>query len=229
MSVRVRPCLNGWQVDVLYRLPNGQRARERRRVRVSSKSAAQRWGENRERHLLVHGPDLPPAKEVPTLEQFASRFMDGYVRANRQKPSGITAKESILQVHLRPSFGATKLDAITTEDVQRLKHSLRDRAPKTINNVLTTLNVLLKTAVEWDVIDRLPCSIRLLPIPRASAGFYDFDEYERLVEAARLDSANAYLVALLGGEAGLRCGEMIGLRWTDVDLTKRQLCIQRSD
>jgi integrase len=34
---------------------------------------------------------------------------------------------------------------------------------------------------------------------------------------------------LLGGDAGLRCGEMIALEWDDVDLGKRQLCIRRSD
>lgn len=34
---------------------------------------------------------------------------------------------------------------------------------------------------------------------------------------------------LLGGEAGLRCREMIALEWRDIDLTKRQLCIQLSD
>jgi integrase len=39
----------------------------------------------------------------------------------------------------------------------------------------------------------------------------------------------AHLVVLLGGEAGLRCGEMIGLEWGDVDLTKRQMCVQRSE
>jgi integrase len=37
------------------------------------------------------------------------------------------------------------------------------------------------------------------------------------------------LIVLLGGEAGLRCGEMIALEWSDIDLTKRQLCVQRSD
>ena len=31
----------------------------------------------------------------------------------------------------------------------------------------------------------MPCTIRLLPIPKGSAGFYDFDEYERLVAAAK--------------------------------------------
>jgi integrase len=178
--------------------------------------------------LLLHGaPQV--RKEAPTLSDFWSRFLDGYARANRQKPSGIAAKETIGRVHLLPTVGQKRLDAITTEVVQQLKRQLTDRAPKTVNNVLTVLNVLLKKAVEWDVIERMPCTIRLLPIPKGSAGFYDFEEYERLVAAAKATERNAYLIVLLGGEAGLRCGEMMALEWGDVDLGKRQVCVQRSD
>jgi integrase len=130
MSVRVKSCEGGkWQVDIRYRLPNGRRARTRHRVRVSSKTAAKRWGEERERNLFQQ---------------------------------------------------------------------------------------------------RMPCTIKLLPVPKSATRFYDFEEYERLVEAARLTDARAHLITLLGGEAGLRCGEMVALEWSDVDLTKRQLCIQRS-
>jgi hypothetical protein len=151
-------------------------------------------GEAREREWY-HEPTHPqPAdiqlKEVPTLQDFWPRFMDGYARANRQKPSGIAAKETIGNVHLIPRFGRKRLNAISTEDVQHLKQHLHDRSAKTVNNVLVVLNVLLKKAVEWDVLDRLPCAIRLLPIPKPSAGFYDFDEYTRLIDAAKaLDRA----------------------------------------
>lgn len=71
--------------------------------------------------------------------------------------------------------------------------------------------------------------MRLLPISKPSVGFYDFDEYERLVDAAKALDSNAYLIVLLGGEAGLRLGEILALKWGDVDLGKRQLCVQRSD
>ena len=165
-------------VDISTRLPSGTRHRERKRLSIASKSAAQRWGQDRERHLLQHGPPQP-AKEVPTLEEFAPRFLDGHARANRQKPSGIAAKETILKVHLVPLLGAKKLDAITSEDVQRLKTRLGAKAPKTVNNVLTVLSVLLKKAVEWQVIERVPCTIRLVPAPRPSVHFYDFAEFER--------------------------------------------------
>ena len=40
------------------------------------------------------------------------------------------------------------------------------KAAKTVNNILTVLNVLLKKAVDWDVIDRMPCAVTLLPCRR---------------------------------------------------------------
>jgi hypothetical protein len=113
------------------------------------------------------------------------RFIDGHARANRQKPSGIATKERVLRVHLVPALGHRKLDAIKSEDVQRLKCALQAKAPKTVNNVLAVLSVLLKKAVEWEVIDRMPCTVTLLPVPKGSAAFYDFDQYERLIEVAR--------------------------------------------
>jgi integrase len=229
MSIRVVPYrIGGWEVDIRLRLPNGSRHRERRVISHSSKSAAQRWGQDRERHLLRHGP-TQAKKEVPTVKEFAPRFLDGHARANRQKPSGIAAKEMIIRVHLAPALGHKKLDAIRNEDVQHLKRGLRAKAPKTVNNMLTVLNVLLKKGVEWEVIDQMPCSIKLLPVPKGSTWFYDFDEYERLAEAARAIDPRTYLIVLLGGQAGLRCGEMIALEWADVDLGNRQVCVRLSD
>jgi integrase len=41
--------------------------------------------------------------------------------------------------------------------------------------------------------------------------------------------AEAYLMVLLGGDAGLRLGEIVALEWRDVDLSARRLSVQRSD
>jgi integrase len=90
------------------------------------------------------------------------------------------------------------------------------------------MSVVLRTAVEWGVIVRVPCSIRLLKAPKNEASFHDFDEFERLVEVARSE-ALALLVVLLGGEAGLRCGEIMSLEWTDADAIKRQPHVRAFD
>jgi hypothetical protein len=207
MSVAVRQYRRGgWHVDIRLLLPDGMPVRERRVFRTASKSAAQRWGQLRERHLLQHGLPQPQregtTKEVPTLEGFVTRFLDGHARANRQKPSGIAAKEMLLRVHLVPFLGHKPLDTITNEDVQRLKHSMEVKAAKTVNNVLTVLSMLLKKAVEWNVIERMPCTIQLLPIPKSTAAFHDFDQYERLVEAVAEVDGITELIVLLGGKGG---------------------------
>src|SRR4029453_17248397 len=65
-------------------------------------------------------------------------------------------------------------------------------------------------------------------VSKGNVSFYDFDEYERLVAAAKAIDHRTYLLVLLSGEAGLRSGEMVALEWTDVDLVKRLVCVQRS-
>src|SRR2546426_12367554 len=111
MSVTVRPYKRGgWEVDIRVVAPDGSRRyRERKRAPVMSRSTAVRWAEARERVLfdrLMHPqPQDEPKKEVPTLKEFAPRFLDGHARANRQKPGGIAHKEGVLNVHLIPQLG----------------------------------------------------------------------------------------------------------------------------
>jgi hypothetical protein len=140
MSVKARPYRNGgWEVDIRVALPDGSFVRERRKAPVNSRSGAIRWGEARERVILFQKP-VKKRKEVPTLEQFYPRFLDGYATANRHKPSGIAAKETVCRVHLVPVLGGTRLDAIGNEEVQRMKAHLGAKNPKTVNNILTVLN-----------------------------------------------------------------------------------------
>jgi integrase len=234
MSVKIRRYRRGgWEVDIHVVTPDGKHSlRERRRAKMSARSAVVRWAEGRERVLferLVNPALDTPKKEVPTLQAFAPRFIEGHAIANRLKPSSIAAKRAILRLYLIPMFGRRRLDAIKSEDVQRLKAQLEVKSPKTVNNVLNVLSVMLKRAVEWDVIERMPCTVKLLPVQHGTAAFHDFEEYERLVEVARSIDIRTLLVVLLGGDAGLRCGEIIGLEWGDVDLAKRQLCVRQSD
>jgi len=83
--------------------------------------------------------------------------------------------------------------------------------------------------VEWGDLDRLPCSIKLLFNPKKAMGFHDFEEYERLLTAAQKRGPETYLMVLLGGDAGLRLGEIVALEWDDVDLPARRLIVQRAD
>ena len=65
MSVKIRPYRKaGWEVDIQFRLPDGSRYRQRCRAPVETKTGAMRWGQDRERHRLQHGP-AQKKKEAP--------------------------------------------------------------------------------------------------------------------------------------------------------------------
>src|SRR6266536_2008039 len=82
----------------------------------------------------------------------------------------------------RARFGYKKLCDITDEDIQWLKGAVSRYSAKYVNNVLMVLNKLLKVAEEWRVIDTLPCRIQLLRVTHPTPGFYEYEQYEQLVE-----------------------------------------------
>lgn len=111
MTVTVRPYKNtrGWEVDIVLKFPGRRKIRERRKAPVSTKSAAKRWGEDRERQLIEHYNNTDPAeddkddrpdlvkKEVPTLAAFFPRYMEGYCKSNRHRPAMAGAPARAIQ------------------------------------------------------------------------------------------------------------------------------------
>jgi integrase len=212
-------------VDVVFEHPDGRVQRLRKVSPVQTQRGAEAYERQLRSELLNPSPQK---KEVPTLAAFAPRFIEGHAKANRHKASGVQTKEIILRVHLLPLFGKLPLDQITDERVSRLKGKLRDRSRKTVNNVLTVLSKLLKVAVRWKVLDTMPCTIELVKVSDARPDFYEFEDYARLVEAAGKLGTSELLVVLLGGDAGLRRGEIMALRWCDVDFRRNQLRIEQA-
>ena len=83
----------------------------------------------------------------------------------------IAATESIPKWHLVPYSGAKK----PRRDHQRAGAEAQtraghDRAPRTVNNVLTVLSTMLKKAVEWGELEHMPCTVRLLANPKRRWG-----------------------------------------------------------
>lgn len=245
MTVTIRPYnkggKEGWEVDLVLVWPDGRRHRERKKAPMASKSAARRWGEERERYLLQHGPAAvrrgrrgsgaapEDEKEVPTLKAFAPRYMEGFCLANQQKPSTIYGKQRILEQRLVPLLGDRRLDEIRQEDIQRIKSSMGHLHPRTVNLTLGALSSLLRAAEEWGVIDLVPVRVKRLKAPECTHDFYDFDAYEDLVVAAGKVSPETLMVTLLGGDAGLRMGEIAALEWTSIDLARGHLVVEQAE
>jgi len=162
------------------------------------------------------------------VQECADLLIAGAV-ANQQRPSTIESKKTILRLHIIPALGAhSPVIAVTDAAVANLKLRLRHKSPKTVNNTLAVLSVMLNTALEHQLIEQLPCTIRLIPVPKREPRFHDFEPSRRLLVDALAIDQRTYLIVLLGGQAGLRASEIVGLQWQDIDWTRGQICVRHS-
>jgi integrase len=214
-------------VDVTVQHRDGREERVRRVAPIQNRRAAEHY-EHELRQSLLDGSFHAPKKEVtevPTLASFAEAFVETYAETNN-KPSEVRAKKKILRVHLVPALGTRKLDTIGVEEIERYKATKLKAglAPKTINNHLTVLHKLLVVAREWGRLRDVP-PVQWMHVPAPEFEFLTFDEADALMAAA--DSEWRAMVTL-GLKAGLRQGELLALRWTDVDLTAGRMLVRRN-
>src|SRR5712692_3528243 len=149
-------------------------------------------------------------------------------RRTSSSPARLRATKSRLKLHIRPALGRLRLDEIDKQSEQRLKAAMKQFDPGTINDTLAVLSRLLNCAAEWGVIGSAPRFAKL-KTRQTEIEFFDFDDFERLVDGARKVDPAVLAFVLLAGEAGLQRGEIIALDLTDADFRRGQLTIARSD
>ena len=226
MSIR-RDHRGKWIADVCIRFPDGRVDRRVRTSPVQTKRGATTY-EHHLRQAMLDGAVHRKEAQGPTprLKSFAEEFME--IRA--PKTSGmreLEAKRTIINCHLIPRLGRRRLDAIGVREIDRMQVEIRKlpRAPKTVNNITTVLRTILLYAKQAGILANVP-KITLLQVPPQESDFLDFDEYKVLLEALKRDPP-LYLAALLGAEAGLRAGEIAGLKWQDVNFKLNRLKVMR--
>ena len=220
MSVRRRKD-GRWQIDiVMWR--GKERIRIRRAAHARNRSEALEK-EREERAKLEAGAPLESA--IPLFRHFAKEFLETYAVTNN-KPSEVETKRTTMRLHLEPEFGGFRLHEIGPLEIERFKAKqiVKGLNPKTINNHLTVLRRMLAVACDWKKLAYVP-HVRWLKTPAPEFDFLTFEEAARLVAGA--DAAWRAMI-LLALRTGLRQGELLGLKWDDIDLVAGRLMVRRS-
>lgn len=171
-----------------------------------------------------------PPKFVPTA-MTAAEFFDEYEGSIRDgiKRRSLETTRDVIRLHLKPAFGGTRLKDLDRRTIQAMYAEKRGDglSASRVKRIHDVLAASLNVAVRWGYIDKNPCDAVSKPkIPAPEIRPFSQDEARRFVAAASGERYEALYV--LGLTSGARWGELAGLQWRDLDLSRRAMHIQRA-
>jgi integrase len=182
----------------------------------------------REGLLAGAGEAMPTVAEA--ADALAAGMADGSIR-NRKgepyKPACVRGYRRALKRRIVPALGQKRLSAVRRADVQALIDGMAAEGldGSTIRNAIDPLRVIYRRAVRREIVAVSPCDNLELPAPRGVRDrIASPSEAAALIAALTPEDRALWATALY---AGLRRGELRGLRWGDVDLHAGIIRVER--
>lgn len=212
-----------WQVSIYFRLPNGKMVRNRLLCRLSSKSGAKAWGDDKEKKLYAELTAPVPDLIGPKLSEYWPMYIL-HCKGERQKPATLENKRWYWNRWLS-KLGDLHLSEITNAEVSKLRTAMIQRSASTVNNVVYALTGCLECAMAHGLIAAMPFKIERLERKKKARGFFTPAQLDALWNHATKEER---VLILLGSHAGLRAGEICGLNKADVNLAEDFLTVRRT-
>ena len=171
---------------------------------------------------------LDPAAGRQTVERFLGQWLSASVRPS-VKVKTYEGYEGIVRVRVVPRLGRVPLARLTPLDLQGLYADLEAAglSRRSVHHTHRALHRAFGQAVRWGLLARNPCDGATPPQPaRPEMRVLDQGQVAVLLDATRDHPAHALYV--LAVTTGMRIGELLGLRWDDVDLGGSRLVVRRA-
>jgi integrase len=165
-----------------------------------------------------------------TVGEYLARWLSHSVRDTVSQKT-YERYESIVRVHLSPALGRIRLKALTPDHVRGLYREKLDSglAPRSVLHIHRTLSKALKQATDDGLIPRnASASVKPPQARREEMQPLSRDQVRTFLDTVKGDRMEALYV--LAVTSGLRQGELLALKWEDVDLegTNPMLEVRRS-
>jgi len=234
MGVNIKKYKGSWYVFINH---HGRRKAKK----VGSREAAERVKREIEARLALGdgGSWLHERPALPNLTEYAEAWQKHHP-ARQTKPSTEHFYAQFLRLYVLPTFGASPLDDIQRDAVKRWVADLtiRGLARNTVRLAIASLRVVLNAAIEDNLIGYNPAQklgrfVKVERPPRQATAL-TAEEANRFLGTARRLCPKHYALFLTALRAGLREGEILALRWGDIqfgeggDDANRYILVQRN-
>ena len=145
------------------------------------------------------------------------------------RPTTYERYEQIVRIHVRPALGSVKLKNLTPVHVRGLYREKLEAglSARTVQYIHVTLHKALKQAVQDGLIPRNATeAVKAPQVRREEMRPLSAEQVKVLLGVARGDRLEALYVLAI--HTGLRQGELLGLKWEDVDLESGTLRVRRT-
>lgn len=162
-----------------------------------------------------------------TFGHFAQMWYDVYKKPYLRDKSQEMVKY-ILNQHILPVIGGYRLQDITPMQIQAIMSGLVSKSNSLQSKVLINLRSIFKAAQENGLIVRSPVSSMLKPCGKKTQEKTALtpQEREKLIERVMNPRAKTFLLIALN--TGMRRGEILALKWDDVDFEKKLIHVRRN-
>jgi integrase len=162
--------------------------------------------------------ELARRKREPLLTDF---FQEALTQVRATLEPGTGAIYATTFRHFIASAGNLPLRSVTARHIDRYKaERLQAVRPATVNIELRTLKAAFRIAVRWNMIVRSPLDgVTLVRVPERQPAYFTRDEFQRLLAAIKEQWLRD--VVLFAAVTGMRQGEILSLRWDQIDFTRR--------
>jgi integrase len=222
--------------SLIYDLPKGADGKRRQKW-TTFKGNKTDAGKELARLVTLHGSSHVEDHNQ-TFDAFLTRWLHGVEL--RLSPKTFERYQDIVESVFRPNFGNLKVGNVRPMDIQRLYRYLQESgrvkvrkgqtkglSAQTVLHYHRLLHKILEDALRWRVIEYNPADAADPPkVTKKQRTALEAEEIVRLLAVAK--GTSYYTPILLAVSCGMRRGEILGLKWEDVDLETGAIVVKSS-
>lgn len=163
-----------------------------------------------------------------TVSEYAKQWL---ARKRKVKETTMVNYKLYINNYIIPDLGDKPLCVITSTDVQDMLDKHKDKAKKTLREIMNLLKQIYKYAISDGIVERNPCESVDLFIPsdkETCRQALDIDDYRDIISHLSLLDVHDQIFLSMFIYTGMRRGEAIGLRWEDIDFVNNEIHVRRN-